>query len=496
MLNLLAFDRVKHWNVAVLVLILSWFPITGPIQIITYVGPVAVAGLALLLGRLRASKPDLIFLLVFASLAFVRSALYQDTGLLNPALGLLTYGSILLLAVRFEEFDRTFRGFVQATAIFSIIEGSIGAAQLIRFLLTETVTGYYVAGDFVHGTLGTNPQLYAAKMLFQSLLLLYVWFQARHTQEMSRRERRYILAGSAFAIGGAMLASSLAATFIFLAVVLGWTLAHTLVNYLRQKALVLRELATIIAWMALAAVFLVATHDGPQYLLKTVFHFTQTRNVSEIIGSQADIESEDRFNRSSRYIRKLIMLDESVREVLLDNPANATVGIGLGRYSSRAAMMLSGGYLRGQSWFPVSRSPETSHHIYRRWNPDTYEQYRGSALSIPTSSIQAALIEFGILGSVLFFGYYASVLYRSHKQAQRLDDSAGIQQFFLKRTPVFMLALFAMSFYEMWLEYAQLVSFIYIFVALALSGPLMETAKNPAGVALESRQASSVSQQS
>ena len=495
MLNLLAFNRVKHWNVAVLVLILSWFPITGPVQVITYVGPVVVAGLALLLGRLRASKPDLIFLTAFAALAFVRSALYQDTGLLNPALGLLTYGSILLLAVRFGEFDRTFRGFVQATAIFSVIEGIIGAAQLIRFLLTETVTGYYVAGDFVYGTLGTNPQLYAAKMLFQSLLLLYVWFQARNTLELSRRERRYILIGSGFAIGGAMLASSLAATFIFLAVVLGWTLAGTLLNYARQQQWNLRELIAIVVWMGVGLALLVGTHDGPQYLLRTVFHFTQTRNLTEAPGGLVDIESQDRFNRSSRYIRKFVVLDESIREILLDNPANATIGIGLGRYSSRAAMMLSGGYLQDHTWFPVSRSPETTHYIYRRWNPDTVILYRGSSLSMPTSSIQSVLIEFGILGSMLFFGYYASILYRSLKQAQRLGDRAGIQKFLLVRIPVFVLALFFMSFYEMWLEYAQLVSFIYIFMALTLSVPLTETAKDPAGVALESRQAAPASQQ-
>ncbi|MFQ5616441.1 MAG: hypothetical protein ACE5GO_08285, partial [Anaerolineales bacterium] len=346
-----------------------------------------------------------------------------------------------------------------ATAGLSLVEAFIGALQLIR-LQGGFVFSSLSAGDLVVGTLGTNSHLFATKMLFQGLFLVALWPQGRR---MGVRRANLWLAGGLAAFAGAMLASALAATVLFFATVFGWQLwlrAKTVFARLQRGVSRFTVSARALGF-SLASIFLVG-------LLVWLFVVTQQRNVTLTVYTLQRLAALDLSDRIR--FQKIISFRESVDKVLLDNPKNALVGLGLGRYSSRAAMILSGGYLRVHpSYIPISRSPETDAYIYPVWNPETWSAFGGSIMGMPTNSIQGVLIEFGVVGTALLIGYFWTLGRRARARARKLSAGAGLQKALLSMVPMLILCLWMVSVTDLWLEYSSLVSFIYLIIVVGLS---------------------------
>ena len=455
-------------SVAAIILLISWLPVTGASQLIVYTMPPAILVLASAAGIFRLSKSDFIFLLIGTALAFGIAAMHTQTGLINPTLGLLTYSSLGILAVRFRtDTERLLRMVIHALAWLSIIECFVGVLQLL-FKQNAFVFSQLSSGDVVKGTLGgAHSHLYAIKMLFQGLVLLWMYQHAR-AYNIRYVKPRLVLFGAAAAFAGGVFASFISGTVLFAAGVIGHWLFRRLQRPSKTTYAALRRMmagATVTA------------------LLVGLFCYTQPGNARLLVGQGRQIATQG-FSDEIRY-QKIHAFNASISQVLLDNPVNSTVGIGLGRYSSRAAMILSGGYLRDHpSWIPISRSPETTRQIYLLWNPYRWERFGGSIMGMPTSSAQSVLIEFGLLGAGALAWYFVTLARRARQRwlgAPHLH--ATLQGGMLRLVPVMLSALVAVSFSDVWLEYASVTTVVYLLVIIALSHNT-----NPATPAVASEQ--------
>jgi hypothetical protein len=289
-------------------------------------------------------------------------------------------------------------------------------------------------------------------MLFQALFLLLVREQLYHNRADDLPPAWLFWPGISLAAISALLASALLTTIIFVGAVL---------------------LVTV-NWTALAA-RLVTFHWRWQWVLfmggaiALVFFFanTQPRNVT-IITRNLNTFLEQGPGGNPIVFQKLLVFEESVREILLRDVATATFGVGPGRYSSRAAMFLSGGYLRNHpSFIPVSRSAETDTHIYPRWNPSVWSRYGGSIMGMPTSSVQSVLLELGIAGFAAIVWYFGTIIRRTQIRLSATEEP--LSRAFLRMVPPFVIALWGISLTDLWLEYPQITVYICLVVALALS---------------------------
>lgn len=446
-----------RWIVLLLVAI-SWAPTVGPLQLLAYTGPAFIVLLAVLWGAARPSVPDVLFLLFFGLYSLAGSVFHSDTWLLNPLVGLLTYSSLLLLLIRFRDSDpdALIESLAVYTAGFSILEFLVGMGQL-WVAHGALIFSSMAAGDVVVGTLGTNSHLFAGKMLFQGLLLATVLFA---TTQGRSRYRKLWLAGFFSAMFGALFASALATMILFFGALSVWGLAFALRVFLIRIKPGMWSFSRARAAALFGGVVFLLVLGGT--LLRT-----QSSNVSLTAETARRVVMLD-FSDQIRF-QKFLTFQYSLRSVLLRDTRTALFGLGLGRYSSRAAMILSGGYLRNQpGWIPVSRSPETTRVVYKIWNRHTWERYRGSILGMPTSSAQSVLLELGFVGTVALLGFFASLAVRAGTLS-RSRSVGRVQRTLLTALPAFLLCLLALALVDLSLEYASLASYVYLVALVALS---------------------------
>ena len=447
-------------SVILAVVLTAWLPTAGPFQLIGYLGPVAIAAAALWAGWVALSWRDLAFGAVFASLSVGTALVHQETGFLHPVIGMLTYSSVALLLLRpsapHADVEAGCRTLLVATAWISLFEAALGLLQLIlsqRGLVFATAA----SGDYVVGTLGTNSHLFAVKMLFQGLILTVGWRHASAVPALHTR-KRLLAWGAAAAFGGALFASALLASAAFIAAVATWyiwTTGRSTIRQLADGTATIRGLAR--SWrIGLLAVLGLG-------VVGQAFYATQPANAELIVAVAGQVF------RGRIRLQKFVALQESVERVLLADLPTAVFGTGLGRYSSRAAMILSGGYLRNHpDWIPVSRSDETHERIYSKWRPATWPEYRGSIIGMPTSSAQSVLAEFGLFGTSLLAWYVAGLLRRARALRRRLAPHS-LQAALIDAQPLMLLCLLGVSFTDVWLEYASFMAPVYLVVVMCLS---------------------------
>lgn len=453
------------WNPVViwLFVVASWLPIAGPVQVLAYLAPAALAGIAVLTGAAEISRRVFTWLLGLAAFALAASAFYEDTGVLHPMLGLLTYSSVVILALRFRRSAGAtgapaLRTFIVATAWLSLLQAALGVAQLVAEHGGLTFASLD-AGDSVVGTLRTNSHVYAVKMLFQGLVLAIAYGASRRDAS-NRYPRSLLLAGAASAFVGALLASALLTTAAFLGAIAAWatwklvrvgvTEVITHGGLLRSRWYVTRVLPAGLLASALLIGVALSTQAG------------NVRNV---------VLMAERVLSGSVRIPKIETLRISALEVLPADGKTLAVGLGLGRYSSRAAMILSGSYLRNHpEWIPRSSSEQTQRYIYPRWTRDMKVRAAGSILGMPTSSAQSVLVEFGLVGTALIIAFAVAIAREARSKLERLRPAEStVEGAMLKAVPLILWCLFAVSFTELWLEYAPLMAYVYLGLAVALS---------------------------
>ena len=284
--------------------------------------------------------------------------------------------------------------------------------------------------------------LFAIKIVFQSLFLLYYEYSLNGFRKLNRN-----IVSAIIGIIAGTFASFLLGTVL---IALGLLITH-LYKARARPGLLLKSLVGF----ALGA--------GVVFAL---LFFTQQGNV-DLVVQTADQSLTTQGVDSVRY-QKIATLEKSVSEILVASPANALLGLGLGRFSSRAAMILSGGYLSGGSGVvPISRSPETKIYIYDVWNDSTKAKFGGSIMGMPTSSFQAVLIEQGILGFLLLL----ALIYRLRTFASRQFKDAGdpVSRAFLTGTSFIILPFILLTFTDVWLEFPTFTLFPFVLIALVNS---------------------------
>jgi hypothetical protein len=331
----------------------------------------------------------------------------------------------------------------------------VGFAQ---FLLAQSgvVFNNPASGDDVIGTtFARHSHLYAVKMLFQGVILLYCWNYARE-RRLTWANPKLLLAGAAAAFVAGVFASFITGMVVFFPTVAAWWLWTAARGGDRRAARnVVRTVVLVVGAVIVMGVLFVVTQPDNARLLEQTVKQAATMKFED---------DPDRFQR-------VLVFQQSIEEILLENPKNATVGLGLGMYSSRAAMILSGGYLYDQpDWLPVSMSEETRKYIYPLWNPERWAGYEGSTMALPSSTAQAVLLEAGVIGTALMLILggaavrRAAVMRRAHAAA-----AASLHYPALRLVTGTLLAFLALSVTELWLEHSSFSSIIFLFVAVALS---------------------------
>ena len=431
-------------------IVLSWLPTSGLLQFGVYLLVPVVLLLAYSFKVIALSKRIGLLIFLFLLFSLARSFFFADTGVINPLLALLTYSALWILPIRFRRLaPQDISRLIAFVALLNALEALLG---LVQFALRNggASFGALDAGDAILGTTGAAmSSLFALKIFFQSLFLLYYEYSLHGFERLTFQFRnKNILSGliglvaglfSSFLLGTALIVVALLITHLYRARARASSLARNLIGFSVGAALIVSALL-----------------------------YTQRGNIDLIVSAVQPVFTGI-VPDQARY-QKFITLDKSASEILVATPSNALLGLGLGRFSSRAAMILSGGYLSSESSaVPVSRSPETESYIYDVWNRATWKRYGGSVMGLPTSSFQAVLIEQGLVGILLCL---ALIIQLKHLVVRRFKQATDpVLRAFINSSSYLVLPLLLLCITDVWLEYPSFTIFPFLLLALINSLP-------------------------
>jgi len=425
-------------------LALSWAPAIGVPQLVAYVGVPASVVALILLRRCRLSLATVIYFLALGTVAAASLTLEGDAARpLNAGLALLTYGSLLVLVPRFRYDATRYRTFVVAAAWIAILQVGVAAAQFLVANPSPTFQSM-ASGDAAVGTLLTNSHLFSVKMLGLLVVL--------SVAALVNVRRWMALAGAGAALLGVVLSSALLSTAL-------GAVAIAAAIYLTPTTLILRRLARHVRRLrwTIAAVFLVGG---------LLFVATQPSNVRYMTNTLRSLTGV-LTGESARTLPGKIAATIDSTDLLLSQTKLALIGTGPGHYSSRAALILSGGYLSPHpSIVPVSLSPYTETRILPRWNPEVWSvRFQDGVMNQPFHSIQSVLLELGLVGVLIGMLGYLHAWYRVLRLPSDDRSMAAIQL-----TAVLTLVLLPLLLLsDNWLEYPQSATQLLLPLVLAMN---------------------------
>ncbi|MCA9836453.1 MAG: hypothetical protein KC422_06050 [Trueperaceae bacterium] len=421
-------------------MLLSWFPVSGGLQLLAYLAvPIFIVG-ALLLKKIYLSKTVTLALLFVLFLAFAGFIIHpQELHWSNVFLSILTFSSVGLLCVRIPKLELYFPFLLGIIATLSIAEFIMAAFQLYRTtgsLLFVSMS----SGDSAVGSLMTNAHLFAVKMLIQAFLLAYALLFGYRS--------KLIILGFIGALGGAVFGSVLSTTALFLLgfLVLVYFLPHVFLPGISFKLLLLLRGLGIIALCGILALFVFFQADNVTY----------AQNIARTLPRA--------FTGGTISYGKLVALDKSF-ELLKEEPFSLAFGTGLGHFSSRAALILSGEYLKQHpNYLPVSMSSYTREIIYPLWNKSIWSvQFQDGVLNQPFQSLQTLFMEFGPLGFLVLCILYISLYYQIMKKKPHLKAHKLLQ--FSALSLIIILPFILLT--DNWLEYPQVTILIWLLITMA-----------------------------
>lgn len=452
-----SWQKQKALYAPYLLLVLSWFPISGAMQV--SIGFLFIAIVLLIITQsVDISWPDTIFFAVFFAQTALYSALHTDTGWINPLVGLIAYSGLAVFCIRAKEFQQIIKYFIIGVAIITIFEGLLGVGQVIYAQEGQIIFTHSAAGDRAVGTtlVTTNSNVYAAKMFYQTLLLLLAWIYSLKNNLFLSIKARWLLLVSVVCGSFGLIFASAAAFYLinFAVIIVSYSIA-TVHNVLRRQSILWRELLILTIWMISVMGFITNLQPSNATIL------------SQRLSALGQVPTTINYGDNPTLF-KVYFLQHIVQLDLLDSPQTALLGYGLGRHSSRAAMILSGSFLlHHPSWLPISMSEETSQLVNQYWTPEIKRIVRGTHLALPAGSAQGMLLEFGILGLIGLLGYILSLFVRISRSIR--ESRSDFQKFLLLRLPLFLLGVGAASVYFFWLEYPPVISFIGLLFAITLA---------------------------
>lgn len=421
-------------------LFLSWLPSTGAIQVLSYISPMLLAPLLICLGArldLRAVLTAF-FILAFILLSSIFNT--NDFYFYNFALAILTHSPWLFLLFQLQNSPDLTVWATNVVARISILQFFLGVAQFLASTGGAFTFNSMASGDAVVGTLLDNSHLFAAKMMISALFLGVCIF---------RGDKRILIRLGFFAsIMGAVLASALLTTTIFVAAVSVYFLfIPSSFFYGHRRSRILRTRFAI----TLSIIFTIA-----------FFYFTQRENFL-FIANYSSVAMEALKGNRQFGVNKAIVAVNSAK-LLLENPEKLLTGYGFGHYSSRAALILSGGYLRNHpSYLPVEMSKLTEQYVYPFWNRETWSKsHQDGVMNQPFFSLQSILIETGVPGILIIF-FIITRCYRAASKSLSANHKITVNYFILPLC--FFLPFLLLT--ENWIEYPHIAIQISALILLA-----------------------------
>ncbi len=179
----------------------------------------------------------------------------------------------------------------------------------------------------------------------------------------------------------------------------------------------------------------------------------------------ANIEMWEQKTTSNQNSLKNRFTDNS-RQVL-SNPLNSFLGAGLGQYSGRAAQL----FLLEDDELSLNANSQPGSDYYRKYQSDLMDEFskkgEGSAISKPFFSWLSAIVELGLPGFLLLFGFLAFKLARLF--VINVDGVRGASIVFSIRLFIgaSLLQLALCAFVENYFEFTQalFIPLVVIFIA-------------------------------
>ena len=366
----------KSKLIVLTILCLSWLPATGIVQAASYLAPIIIVSLMILM-RQALIKKIVIALVFFLLLTLVSLVFnFEEISPSNYLIATITHLSIILFAFKINKAKRLDAYLTSCIASISIVQLLIGTVQLVMSTGGTLQFSYAGSGDFVTGTLLDNSHLYVVKMLVASLYLACVIF---------RGDRRlHVLTGLIASLLGAILGSALLTMSIFF--------ASTLIFFIFAPSFYFRGYSLYKVARAKLAVI------AGFFLCLMVFSIIQEQNV-KLIASYANTAIESLSGERNYGLNKIIAARNIFSEQF-SQPEKTLFGYGFGHYSSRAALIASDEYLRHQPQFiPVYTSPTMQAYLIPYWNRSTWSiQFQDGVMNQPFFSVQSLIVETGLIG--------------------------------------------------------------------------------------------------
>ncbi|HEB36040.1 MAG TPA: hypothetical protein ENI18_09405 [Candidatus Aminicenantes bacterium] len=368
------------------------------------------------------------------------STILNQASFINFGLAILTYFSsilALLLAFTFPHNKNILRITISLLVFFSLVQILIGLFQLYRTFGFSMVNPFSIttaAGDFFTGFLG-NSHLLALKLFFLATILTFLWW--------GTKKKKYLIY-TIFVILGWLLASAIHSIILAIITIIFYTL---LSNKLKRRKLKI----FIYAFGAIIVIF-------------TLTSVIQPGNIDYAKNQMSSLLNKD----DSLRIRKLTGLKNTLFKLPQEKFYAPIIGVGLGSYSSRAAMITSGEYLRHHpSFIPIIPSKETKKFILPLWNRELLKnKWNHGVSNQPFSSWQSIYGEVGFIGLIIFlFVFFNNIkvfsfLLNNCKDKYICSIASGML--------FFTIYLFFLLFMDNWLEYPRLMIPYWLITGLLL----------------------------
>jgi hypothetical protein len=372
----------------------------------------------------------------------IPSAIFNASPIVNLLFGIITWmGGITAFIIAY-----TFGKYVSLTnalkilLLISLIQVPIGLYQVFSAVEFKLINPFLIAasvGDNFSGTLllsGVNSHIVGLKLLF-SLLIVYFL-----SSEFFKSTSKKIL-------------------FLLLLLV-GWIFPSAIHSFL---CFALGILTYIIFTKGLKAKFI------GRIFISVIFVFFLILSIQEFA-----IGYIETLIKKSTYIsyetpHKIVALYETIFNLSVDNPIVPILGLGLGRYSSYAAMILSGEMLRYQPWYiPISISAETDRFILPYWNKTLLESnvWAHGVANQPWFTYMSIYGELGVPGLMLFIVFFISIL-RRLKAIEKLEGQPLLRNVAMALS-VFTFFLLYLFFFDNWFEDARLMVPYFVILGITL----------------------------
>ncbi len=359
----------------------------------------------------------------------------------NSLASLATYGSILTFFCPFYfEIDDEFLNWsIKFLIYFSLFQSII---CLYQFFIKYKGSNY----DAAVGTLGISGQHELSMKIILPCLLAFSIY-------LAEKKLRYLIFGIVLLISYIISffnASSLILCLTFLIILIIFFFDFRTVLFVKKKKIFIFLTVVLVLFLF---IFLAFFSD---YIKSTYLYSSGRIAINKVINPESHKQGikVDGYYNTFRFLWR-------------ESFFNPIIGVGLGNYSGRAALYLSGEYSKfAEKILPISRSEYTEKYILSLWNRELFENipYMGSVLNHPWASIQSICGEAGIFGLIMFFLVFFLMLKKI---------SFGI--IFFKRKSIsyiyfaffiYIIYIFLMLFIDNYLEFPRVIMPLYFYLGI------------------------------